>query len=183
MAAIKFLPGLLCLIVIGSAGHIFGSHLNSDADDGLHQRLVAAARKEIGTREGTVANAGAKVSAYLRYTGIRFPAPWCAAWVSYVFGQAGHQAPKTAWSPDLFPVARQVKEAAPGLVLGVYFPALKRIAHCGIVEQVQNDWVGSIEGNTNLKGSREGDGVYRRMRHRRSIYCYANWLNANYRSP
>lgn len=45
-----------------------------------------------------------------------------------------------------------------------------------IVTHVKNDLVYSIEGNTNVNGSREGDGVYRRVRHVRSIYRFADWL-------
>ena len=160
---------------MGSFGRAFGYSVKRHADDGADQRIVAAARKEIGTREGSLPNNGDKVSAYLRYTGIRSPAKWCAAFVSYVFGQAGYPAPKTAWSPDLFPAKRLVRQPRPGVVLGIYFGSLKRIAHCGIVEAVKGSWVFSIEGNTNLQGSREGDGVYRRMRHVRSIYRFAEW--------
>lgn len=176
MAAIKFFLGIFCFVVINSAGHIFGRNLNRYADDGAYQRVVAAAQKEIGTREGNVRNGGEKVSAYLRHVGIRVPEKWCAAWVSYVFGQAGYAAPKTAWSPDLFPTARSVKEARPGTVLGIYYSSLRRIGHCGVVERLKNDWVYSIEGNTNVKGSREGDGVYRRVRHMRSIHRFSDWV-------
>lgn len=176
MAAIKFFLGILCLIVINGPGYIFGSNLKGYAEHGADLRVVAAAQKEIGTREGTVPNAGKKVSEYLRYVGIERPEKWCAAWVSYVFGQAGYEAPKTAWSPALFPAARSVKEAGPGIVLGIYYPSLKRIGHCGIVEAVKGDWVYSIEGNTNVQGSRDGDGVYRRVRHVRSIHRFADWL-------
>jgi len=63
-----------------------------------------------------------------------------------------------------------------GLVYGIYFPELRRIGHCGILERVQGDFVIGIEGNTNVAGSREGDGVYRRMRHKRSIAKFAEWL-------
>ncbi|ETZ21152.1 hypothetical protein N824_03260 [Pedobacter sp. V48] len=33
-----------------------------------------------------------------------------------------------------------------------------------------------IEGNTNLEGSREGQGVYRRIKHKRRNGMYADWL-------
>lgn len=140
-----------------------------------YQRVVVAAQIEIGTREYGGQNSGKKVSEYLRYTGIHTPAKWCAAWVSFVFKQAGYSEPKTAWSPALFPISRSVRKAEPGVLLGIYYPLLKRIAHCGIVEEVKNDWVYSIEGNTNIAGSREGDGVYRRKRHIRSIHRFADW--------
>ena len=146
------------------------------ADEGPYWRIVGVARKSKGVREGDVPNSGKEVSAYLRYVGINTPAPWCAAWISYVFGQAGYTSPKTAWSPGLFPAKRSVKAARPGFVLGIYYPVLKRIAHCGIVTEVKGDLVFSVEGNTNVNGSREGDGVYRRIRHKRSIHRYADWV-------
>ena len=94
---------------------------------------MAAAQKEVGTREGNVPNTGAKVSEYIRYIGFRTPDKWCAAWASDVFGQAGFKAPKTAWSPALFPASRQVKAPAAGVVLGIHYAALKWIGHCDIV--------------------------------------------------
>ena len=39
----------------------------------------------------------------------------------------------------------------------------------GFLEKIKGDWIGTIKGNTNVSGGREGDGVYRRMRHIRSI--------------
>ncbi|MEJ2883302.1 hypothetical protein [Pedobacter sp. GR22-6] len=71
----------------------------------------------------------------------------------------------------------ELKTDARGLVLGIYFPSLKRIGHVGLVEYVKGDYIHSIEANTNVIGSREGDGVYRKIRHRRTIYKYSDWLN------
>lgn len=176
MATAKFFLGIFCVIVTGSIGHVYSRNLIRYGNDGGYQRVVAAAQKERGVREGNVPNGGPDVLFYLRYVGIKTPAPWCAAWVSYVFGQAGYTAPKTAWSPGLFPDQRSVREARPGVVLGIYYTSLKRIAHCGIVEGVKNEWIYSIEGNTNVNGSREGDGVYRRVRHVRSIHRFADWV-------
>jgi len=93
-----------------------------------------------------------------------------------VFKQAGYAAPRSAWSPDLFPNWRVVKVPAPGDVLGVYFPNLKRIAHVGIIEMIDGDWCVTVEGNTNVNGSREGNGVYRKRRPMKSLYRVADWL-------
>jgi len=136
-------------------------------------RLIRIAEKELGVHEQHGKNDGERVETYLRYVGLPKGHAWCAAFVSWVFGQAGYKLPKSAWSPQLFPASRLRKEAAPALVLGVYFPALQRIAHVGLVTGLQHDWVRSIEGNTNPAGAREGEGVYRRTRHKRFIRCYA----------
>ena len=141
-------------------------------------RIIEIAGREIGVVEEGCQNCGARVAGYLNYVGVETPAPWCAAWVSWVFGQAGYTQPKTAWSPALFPKKRVVEIVAveKGLVMGIYFPELKRIAHCGIVESLQGDFVQTIEGNTNLAGGREGVGVFRKLRHKRSIAKYADWI-------
>ena len=139
-------------------------------------RIICIAEKELGVREGTGKNDGPRVEMYLQHVGLKKGHAWCAAFVSWVYGQAGYQLPKSAWSPQLFPNSRLRKEAAPALVLGIYFPELKRIAHVGLVTSLQHDWVLSVEGNTNPAGSREGEGVYRRLRHKRFIRCYANYL-------
>ena len=220
------------------------------------ERLIAAARKDLGVREEGCGNCGRRVEEYLAYVGFKKGAPWCAAAVSYWFRLAGFSAPRTAWSPAMFPEGRVVgiaSEAAhsrndagaaergrnraedgrlnpslregttnqakgelsaanqsqvKGLVLGIYFPSLKRIGHVGLVEGLRGDFVSSIEGNTSCgdcrvaahprndegvyprndagaaergrnrgNGDREGEGVYRRMRHRRTICKYADWLH------
>lgn len=175
MSATQILLVVFCLVAFNRNGDS-KRYTVSHERDAVYQQLVDLARKEIGTREGDVPNTGQKVSAYLRYTGINRPAPWCAAWVSYVYGQAGLAAPRTAWSPALFPASRQVKAPKAGLILGIYYTQLGRIGHCGIVEKLVGSYVYSIEGNTSASNERDGDGVWRKIRHRRSIRCYADWV-------
>ncbi len=144
-------------------------------------KLLGIARAEIGVREKTGCNDGKRIEAYLNAVGLRKGSPYCAAFVCWVFKQTGYAEPRTGWSPALFPdrvlVKSVVAEQVSGLVFGLYFPSLKRIAHCGFAERLKGDWLNTIEGNTNLPGSREGDGVYRRMRHIRTIYRFADWTN------
>ncbi|TKC07700.1 peptidoglycan-binding protein [Pedobacter frigoris] len=134
------------------------------------------ARKEIGVREATNRNDGQRVEGYLGYVGFKKGAPYCAAFLSWCFGQAGYSQPRTAWSPALFPASRLVKEPLPGIVYGLYYAGLGRIGHCGLVENVRNDWVYGAEGNTNEAGGREGQGVYRKIRHKRTIHVYSDWV-------
>ncbi len=160
------------------------------------KRVLDIARAQLGVREKTGNNDGVAVESYLKYVGFMKGNPWCAAYVCWVFGQAGYLAPRTAWSPALFPLDRLVKQESSsppslrlprllrgnkgadikGLVFGIYFPGLKRIGHCGLVDGIQGDFIITLEGNTNVEGSREGQGVYRRLRHKRTIYKYADWL-------
>ncbi|MBB5437713.1 hypothetical protein HDC92_001387 [Pedobacter sp. AK017] len=168
MATIRILLGIAWFAIVGSSWRTGSSSIN----DG-REKVLAIAKKEIGVQE-TMENSGVRVDQYNVYAGLK-KVPWCASFISWVFGQAGYPQPRTAWSPALFPKNRLAGKPVPGLVLGIYFNDLKRIAHCGIVEWTKNSWVGSIEGNTNVAGSREGNGVYRRVRHSRMIYCYADW--------
>jgi hypothetical protein len=167
MAAAKLLLGILCFTAFGRSGI---------PERDPVKRVMDVSRSQLGVRELTGKNDGIKIEAYLKYVGFKKGNPWCAAYVSWVFKQAGFSQPKTAWSPGLFPLGRIVKQPAAGLVFGIYFNDLKRIAHCGFVENTQGDFVLTIEGNTNVEGSREGQGVYRRLRHKRTINKYANWI-------
>lgn len=98
--------------------------------------------------------------------------PYCASFVSWVFHEAGKtNAPVSAWSPDWFRknlVAFQnIQE---GDVMGLYFPSKKRIAHVGLVEGKQGGFIRTMEANTQAEAadlspkSREGDGIFRRLR-------------------
>ncbi|MFD0941566.1 peptidoglycan-binding protein [Pedobacter boryungensis] len=140
------------------------------------KELVAIAITQLGVRETGSNNHGAHVKKYLAYTHLKEGHSWCAAFVSWVFGQAGYSQPQTAWSPALFPKGKQVLVPHSGDVLGLYSTEKGRIVHCGLVERTQSDWVIAIEGNTNVNGSSDGDGVYRKWRHRKTIALYAHWL-------
>ncbi len=84
--------------------------------------------------------------------------------------------PNSAWSPSLF-VGKGVKsyewvqrnELFKGDIFGIYFSRLGRIAHVGFVLEDRGVLVKTIEGNTNVEGSRDGDGVYRKMRYRKQL--------------
>jgi len=169
---------LVCVAGIWIGGLHAGGIVNyKNYENGKSDCVIEIARKEIGVREAGCENCGRRVEAYLGYVGFRKAAPWCAAFVSWVFGQAGFDRPRTAWSPALFPSSRLIKQVFPGSLAGIYFSSLKRIGHCGIVESMRKDWYTLIEGNTNVAGNREGDGVYRRIRHKRTISRYADWLS------
>lgn len=164
MATAKLLLGLFCFALVGER-HVPDRNL----------LVLDIAQGELGVREATGKNDGTRVEAFLAAVKLRKGNPWCAAFVSWVFKQAAFPKPRTGWSPDLFPASRLLKKPAPGAVFGIYFPELKRIAHCGFVEKQQGNWVYTLEGNTNVAGSREGDGIYRKMRQLKTIYRYANW--------
>ena len=191
MSTIRILLGIFCLIAIGRNDEPSGGFLvqrtlikeqglrNKEfgADSAMvRKKILVIAISQIGVREASGNNDGVKVEAFLRVTNLPRGNPWCAAFVSWVFKQVGFVKPRTAWSPALFPLARLTLTPKPADVLGIYSLKLKRIAHCGLVERRQNNWIISIEGNTNTNGSREGDGVYRKWRHIRTISKFADWV-------
>ena len=140
------------------------------------KELVRIAENEVGVREKSGHNDGEKVEAYLACVRLKKGQPWCAAYISWVFAKAGYAQPRSGWSPDLVPISRLARSALPGNVIGIYFPAYKRIAHVGVIASVDGSWINSIEGNTNISGSRDGDGVYRKKRHVKTIYRMADWV-------
>lgn len=149
---------------------------------------------QLGVREATGRNDGPQVEAYLAYTGLGKGYAWCAAFVCWVLGQAEVENPKTAWAASLFPHdklvwprgrvptrgSRTTNNGQPitktACVFGLYFPSLKRIAHCGFIDEWGEKEVITVEGNTNDTDSREGDGVYRKRRPIKSLYAVADWI-------
>lgn len=164
-----------------------------NADGLVRAKLKRIYTGQIGVREKTGRNDGEQVERYLRYVHLDKGNAWCAAMVCWALGQACLDNPRSGWSPDLFPAPRLVwqrrrelqvalpgnKTGAmpqPGDVFGIWFPDKRRIAHCGFVDQWSGSWVITVEGNTNPRGSREGDGVYRRRRLAQSLYRVADWV-------
>lgn len=142
---------------------------------------------EIGVREKTGKNDGPRVAEYLRYTRLGEGYAWCASFVSWVFGEAGFDRPRTPWTPALFPSkrviwkrGRSISNHPPpqaGDVFGIWFNDLGRIAHAGMIDQWDDKYVITVEGNTNGTGSNNGNGVYRKRRLTKSLYVVADWVS------
>jgi len=133
------------------------------------------------------ANDGRDVKHILRNAGINTPAPWCAAWVQDVTDSAakslGVVNPLDAvqlealvqsyanWAAQ--DAAKRIvsfpSRAIPGDLVLFKFGTSGRYDHIGIVKRAPRDDAGgaafyAMEGNTNAAGSREGDGVYEKIR-------------------
>ena len=172
MATTRFILGIICLVNVIGHGLPDRNLLNTAAQE----QILNIARSQLEVRESGKNNFGTMIGQYLSYTRLRQGNPYCAAFISWVFFKGGYSAPRSAWSPDLFPKSRMVKFPQPADLLGIYSKDRKRIVHCGIVERLQHDWVISIEGNTNSDGSADGDGNYRKWRHKNTIRCFSRWL-------
>lgn len=148
---------------------------------GNRSRVIAIAAAEIGVREATGKNDGPRVEEYLRYTHLGSGHEWCAAFVSWCYGQAGFPQPRNPWSPALFPNARVywkhggfVKSGKNRIevadVFGIYAVAASRINHVGLVRDIAGEYVVSIEGNSSNR-------VEVRRRHVRTIYAISDWFD------
>lgn len=141
--------------------------------------VVQAYTSQLGVREATGHNDGADVEKYLSTTGLGKGFAWCAAFVNWAHQQCGYSGPRAAaaWSPAWFPTSKLVTHPQQGDVFGIYFASKKRIAHVGFIDRWEGNKAYTVEGNTNEAGSREGDGVYRKIRLQSQIYQVARWIN------
>lgn len=141
-------------------------------------------RSYLGTREATGKNDGPVVEKFTREACNMGRVAWCAAFVAYGLKVNGIEIPECAcWSPCMVPenkiVWRRGDEGRlqEGLIFGLYFKSKGRVAHVGaVLEDFGDGWVKTIEGNTDSAGSREGNGVFIRLRHKSQIYVAANWI-------
>jgi len=161
----------------------------SDAQSGytgsaiVRNKVALTYTSQIGVRELTGKNDGKAVETYLHYCGLFKGEPWCAAFVCWVYGQNKITNPKSGYCPDLFKhqiiwTRNTQTNAQPTRadIFGIYFLEKKRIAHTGFIDRWTATTVYTVEGNTNQAGSREGDGVYRKIRLTRQIYAVARFI-------
>ncbi|HWY19912.1 MAG TPA: peptidoglycan-binding domain-containing protein [Candidatus Acidoferrum sp.] len=168
-------------------GALFGADstpVNATAPSPLLTRTLQVASGEVGVLESPLgSNRGPRVDQYLTAVGLD-PASgsyaWCAAFVYFCFQQAANAlsvsnpAIKDAGVLDLWNRAgsqgvRRIAAAEASAMPSLVQPGCLFVigtgsghGHTGIVEQVAGVRLTTIEGNTNLNGSREGIGVFRR---------------------
>lgn len=143
-------------------------------------RLLQLLELTVGAREEGV-NDGQFVRVVQRATGNGPPDPWCASYVSLIGALATHgqwPLPMTASCDVILQHAIKhgliVKEPAPAdLFLVLKSPS--DAIHVGFVTSVTPTEIGTIEGNSNNEGGREGYGVVRRTRPRSSSLAYIRW--------
>jgi hypothetical protein len=153
---------------------------NDTAPSPLLAQALEVASSQKGVREKGGPNRGPEVEAYLARVGLGGGRPWCQAFVYWCFDEAAkalgaaNPVVKTAGVLDQWaksPIdARVYARAAfddprlirPGAIFIVDHGSGK--GHTGLVTRVLAGEIGTIEGNTNARGSREGDGVYEKTR-------------------
>lgn len=152
------------------------------------QKVLRVAGGEVGVQEKTGRNDG-EVDKYLAAVGLGGSrAPYCAAFNFWVGKQALGSAnpyPKSAWSPDHVVRGMRVTAATQvkgGEAFGIWFASKGRIAHTGLLERRDGDWLITIEANTSPTAAvgsaadRDGQGVYRKRRHWRTVHSTRDWL-------
>lgn len=139
---------------------------------------VAACEAQRKVRE-EAPNSGARVREYLKNAGVNVAAPWCAAFVQFCADVAANtlavKNPLDAvaleayvqsyfqWAKDGGLIVREA-DALPG-DLALYSFGKSRWDHIGLLlETPIGGSFRACEGNTNDGGSRDGDGVYIRLR-------------------
>lgn len=136
----------------------------------LNQRALEVARTQLGIREATGHNDGAAVESYLRSVGLGKGYSWCAAFLYWSYSQAakalGVANPLTQTAGVLDHWQRthgqKVNNPQPGDIFIMDFGGGH--GHTGLVKEVKGSMIYTVEGNTNEANSREGDGVYERIR-------------------
>ncbi len=156
----------------------------------IAMRAAADAEANVGVHEMGSENRGRYVETYLRSVGLEAGEPWCAAFVYYRLKEAAIELkislpagfPRSGYCPDYERWAREKgvwlpASAAPkrGDLCVFYIPNEGRVAHMGIVVRPYIlGFFRTVEGNTGPRGAigevnREGDGVYRKLRSRKSL--------------
>lgn len=151
----------------------------------LRQKVIKLAESQLYVREETGKNDGKDVVKYLKSVNLRKGDAWCAAFISWLHIQYNIPNPESGYSPNWFrnnlvyhkkqPRITQFV-SRPAQVIGLWIPAKNRIGHVGLIVSENKLHYNTIEGNTNTFGSDEGDGVYRKIRKKESIYAISDFV-------
>lgn len=149
------------------------------------EKLVKAGERYLHVREATGKNDGKDVEAFLRNVGLGKGYAWCAAFMAQCHDDVGLENPRSAYCPVWFRKSNLVYQknvktitsfqAKKGQMFGLYIESKGRIGHIGMLTGQTKLSYHTIEGNANGGGSHEGDGVYRLIRNKKSIYAISDY--------
>jgi len=158
---------------------------NTQAKSAGLTNVIAVATAEVGTQEVPLnSNRGPRVEEYLASVGLGGGFSWCAAFVYWCFNEVAKNTKKTNPLVKTGGVLRSWNECKgkkisatdaknnpalikPGHIFVMDFGG--GLGHTGIVESVNGGFINTIEGNTNNQNSREGSGVFKRVRKINSV--------------
>jgi hypothetical protein len=152
---------------------------------GVSQCLETTFLSQVGVFESGGNNRGPQVNEYLKSANSKPGNAWCASFVYWVYKQCDStfKLNSPAWSPSWFNkkytiytrgVDKDIK-AQSGDVVGYYYQEKNRIAHVGFFYRKTDKYIITVEGNTNEGGSRDGDGVFKKLRPYRTIYKISSY--------
>jgi len=145
----------------------------------LNIRAMFIMLSQVGLKEEGN-NHGQAVKLFLKSTGLGGGYAWCMAFVYWAFEEAAKEMGvanpliRTAhvlhqWN-NIDPAHKFTKFPQVGDIFIMDFG--KGNGHTGMVTKVEGQFIHTIEGNTNAQGSRNGDGVYERVRNQSAIKGY-----------
>ncbi|WP_031013285.1 CHAP domain-containing protein [Streptomyces sp. NRRL S-475] len=144
----------------------------------LVDKIKAVAKGEVGTHEGRSGGHWNNDQKYSKEVpGLAWSnwQAWCATFVSWVAYKAGAETlyPRTAsCAVGVAWFKNQGRFSEYPAVGAQVFYGPGGGSHTGLVMDYDDDWIYTVEGNTNDSGSAEGDGVYTKKRARRSDWVY-----------
>jgi hypothetical protein len=153
------------------------------------EKFALVYNSQIGVQEATGHNDGVQVEAYQRATGNHKGDYWCASFVAWCLKECNlpikgngmalsfFRKPYVVWTKDNGIRSFDKLAAVRGNFGGVYFSNLHRIGHIFIIDNIQNDYVVTVEGNASNNHSRNGTGVYKLKRRIRNIYSVSNHID------
>jgi hypothetical protein len=142
-------------------------------------KIVKIARAEVGTEEIGNTNCGPRVNEYKSATWLppKEAWPWCAAFVDWVIWRAmdtggpyTFKRPRTAgaWALEDWSLKQDDStntKRDPGTDIKAGDIIIFKFSHCGFaVGSPRDGLLSTIEGNTDSSGSREGGGVFSKVR-------------------
>lgn len=168
---------------------LFGNSNNCFSQVYSPQRtcLIKVFKSQIGVKEATGNNDGPAVEMYLKTVGLGKGYPWCAAFIKWSLLEVKAPGAQTingmALSTDrpdryvYFKGKYFGKTLLPGDVGTLYYSSLKRIGHVFFYNgSAGAGSIYTVEGNTNSQNSRDGDGVYLRIRSLSSVHSINRWV-------
>jgi hypothetical protein len=179
-----FFSLVLALCIHLHCDFVYG--LNTDS---LRKCVQEVYSSQVGVRELTGKNDGPEVKQYLASVKLKEGFAWCAAFVNYCLESCSIKTPKSGWVPSWLIKERIIYNSKQIYVAGNYTKPLRgdliflynkemgRPAHIGFVDEWGDEYVKTVEGNTNTAGGREGNGVYRKIRPIRTIYAVVDIIS------
>jgi peptidoglycan hydrolase-like protein with peptidoglycan-binding domain len=147
----------------------------------LAKAMLDVARSQVGVREQGGANRGPPVEKYLAAVGLPPGHAWCVAFLIWCAKEAcqrlgavcplppvasvhvlWNRTPETMRIPPSAPQEEDLRLVKPGALYLIDHG--QDMGHAGLVLSATSNGLLGIEGNTNIAGSREGDGVYEKSR-------------------